>query len=511
MSENNKNLASQLEEILQQLKDEDLAELPPDEILNMKKKLNPYGRTIEGSDKYLNFSITQIHHDYWRNFIISAMIGFLNRMNDEWKVPEGVPVTPVYEYLKDPSKVETPKLVLEKAYQPTIDDYEFNRKWMAKRVIVKEFLEEMFQFNPDEHVRSGYRPNSADTTRKPINTPAGQLAVEHHKRTDAEFRNRESLRQKIQESAKPSADTNDQPKQYKKIKKIIKCKNGKTKTIFTKVPIKSNDQHSNERPSNDQHSNDQQSDDQPSDDQQASMPVDKQNLKDSTIANTVREMLPPHDLFGRFKMYMTSNYEELRDFVRDAYCLKPELELAINPYSVHDTLEEAETFKKKHRNEVIAEIFTAHFGKWNFFDSFKEQREHTNFYNDNTIILEEMMKQLEADERLGQDLMKKRVEKVKAKNVIQTGPDAESFKKWREQNAYIKELGAKYIGDTVDDDIPDDAIQVDVWKVAKGGLEIAKEKFYTAAEAPTFVKEATDKALAQQGSLVAPAQTKKNN
>jgi hypothetical protein len=95
-----------------------------------------------------------------------------------------------------------------------------------------------------------------------------------------------------------------------------------------------------------------------------------------------------------------------------------------------------------------------------------------------------MVKQLERDERLGQDLMKKRVVKTKKKNIIEEGPDAEGFKKWREQNSTLKSMGAEYIGDMADDDIPDDAVQVDVWKIAKGGLEIAKEKFYSKAETP---------------------------
>lgn len=219
----------------------------------------------------------------------------------------------------------------------------------------------------------------------------------------------------------------------------------------------------------------------------------KSDMRDPTLKKTVREFLPPHDMYGRFKMYYQSNYEELRDFVRDAYCEKPELELAINPYAVHDNSDDAEKFKKKHANEVIAEVFTAHFGKWNFFDSFKEQRENVNFYNDNTIILEEMIKQLERDEKLGQDLMKKRVKKTKAKNVVQDGPDAESFKRWRNQNSTLKDMGAKYMGDVADDDIDENSVQVDIWKVAKGGLEIAKTKIYTAAEAPTLVSNDDEK------------------
>lgn len=476
MSSDNKNFAEQVSAMLDELNSKDLSSLDPDTIMDYRKKTNPYGRTIHGSDKYLNFSITQIREEYWKKFIISAFVGYLNRMNDEWKVPSGVPVTPVYEYLEDPSKVDVPAAVLEKGYKKTIDEYEFNKKWMAKRVIVKEFLEEMFQFNPDEHVRSGYRPNRADKTRKPINTTAGKLAVSHLKKTDRDFRVTEELHELANQEKKES----DNNKKFKRVKKTIIGKDGKKKTVMRNVPIDDND------------------------DTKTQEPVDAtQKLEDGkpdpTLPSTLREMLPPHDTFGRFTSYYKENLEPLREFVQDAYCEKPDLELAINPYAVHDTEEEAEAFKKKHRNEVIAEVFTVHCGKWNFFDSFKEQRENVNFYNDNTVILEEMTKQLERDERLGQDLMRKRVQKEKAKNIIEEGPDAEEFKKYREQSTVMKSLGAEHIGDVVDDDCPEDAIQVDVWKVAKGGLELTKDKFYSQSEAPTFVQEANDRAKVAGG------------
>ena len=474
MSKNNTNLASQLTELLDQLGDKDLAELDQDKILEIRKNLNPYGRTIEGSNQYVNFSITQISHEYWKKFMISAFIGYLHRMNDEWKVPEGVPVTTVYDYLDDPTKIDTPKQVIEKAYKPTIDNYEMNKEWMKKRLVVKEFLEEMFQFNPEEHVRSAYRPNRADQTRKVINTPAGKRAIEHLKKTDAAFRGKEELHENVEAAKSANEQKDTTPKRTKKIRKVIKGKDGKKKVIFTEVKA----------------------------DKEETVDTSSKIVegKDPTIASTVREFLPPQDMFGRFKMYYTSNFEELRDFVRDAYCEKPDLELAINPYSVHDAEDDAELFKKKHKNEVIAEIFTAHTGKWNFFDTFKEQRENVNFYNDNTIVLEEIMKQLESDERLGQDLMKKRVAKAKAKNVVVDGPDADSFKKWRDQNSTIQDLGAEHIGDVVNDDCPDDAVQVDVWRIAKGGTELTKDHFYSAAEAPTFVQDAHDKAGLTTGS-----------
>jgi hypothetical protein len=444
-----RTFAEQLDEILK-LDDKDLANIDEDKLRDIRKNLNPYGRTIQGSDKYLNFSLTQIHHEYWKKFLVTSFIGFLNRMVDEWQVPKGVPVTSVYEYLADPSKIETPELLIKKGDKSAIYDYEFNKKWMEKRIIVKAFLEEMFQFNPDEHVRSAYKPNYADKERKVIDTAASRLAVKHLAATTPGFKAEKELYEEM---------TGNKPK-VKKIKKVIKSKDGKV----LKEEIKE-------------------------------VEVPPEEIKEP-VKKEVFNMIPPHDLFGNFKRYYTENYEELREAVTDLYCEKPDLELAINPYSWHDSQEEADAFKKQHADEVISEVFTVHSGKWNFFDTFKEQRESVNFYNKNTAVLEEIVKQIEKDEKLGQDMMKKRVEKEKKKNVIEAGPDAESFKKWKAENKELEKLGAKYIGDVTADDTPDNAIEVPVWKIAKGGTEITKEKIYTLAEAPTFVKEAQEKAIA---------------
>ena len=456
--------AEQLELYLKSFNDEDLSELDKDKILQMRKDLNPYGRTIAGSDKWMNFSITQVSHEYWKKFLTTALVGFLHRMNDEWKVPAGVPVVSVYDYLDDKTKLDTPDTVIQKNNTSMVYDYEFNRKWMEKRLIVKEFLEEMFQFNPDEHVRSAYRPNYKDDSRTMLDTMAARLAVRHLSTHDKEF--------------KKQKEEHDEEKNVKKkkIKKTIIGKDGKKRVIVREV----------EEP-------------RALPDKKPTNPdlLEQSAPKDTNLYDTVTNNIPPHDMFHRFKMYYTENYENLRDAVHALYVERPDLELAINPYSWHDNKDDAELFKKQHADEVIAEVFTVQSGKWNFFDTFKEQRDSVNFYNKNTIILEEMVKQIERDEKLGQDLMAKRVEKEKKKNIIEAGPDAENFKKWREENSDLQKLGAKYVGDMADEDMPDDSVQVDVWRLAKGGLEITKDKFYSQAEAPTFVKEAQDKARTQ--------------
>ncbi len=468
--------AERIDLYLKALSNDDLSKLDQEKVLEMRKRLNPYGRTIAGANKFLNFSITQITHEYWKKFITTAMIGFLNRMCDEWKVPNGVPVVSVYEFLENPILLDTPALAIEKKNESTIKDYEFNREWMKKRIIVKEFLEEMFQFNPDEHVRSAYRPNYKDSSRTPLDTMAARIAIKHACKKDSTLRADKSLQDSIQGV------------KTKKVKRTIKGKNGAIREIIREVPVQM-----------------------PPPTPVAETPrepLDLNHPKDPSVLSTVTNMIPPHDLFGRFRMYHTDNYEELREAVKALYCENPEFELAINPYAMLDTRDQAETFKKQHSDEVIAEVFTAETGKWNFFDSFKKQRESVNFYNKNTIILEEMVKQIERDERLGQDLMAKRVEKEKKKNIIESGPDAENFKKWVEENSELTKMGAKYIGDMADDETPEDAIEVPVWKIAKGGIELTKDKFYSQAEAPTFVKEAHDAARA---GVIPSAETRGDN
>ncbi len=456
--------AERIDLYLKALSNEDLSKLDQDKVLEMRKRLNPYGRSIAGSNEFLNFSITQITHEYWKKLITTAFIGYLNRMCDEWKVPSGVPVVSVYEAMDNPQLLDTPALAIQKGNTKAIQDYEFNRQWMEKRKIVKEFLEEMFQFNPDEHVRSAYRPNYKDSERTPLDTMAARIAVNHACKKDAALRADKALHDSVQGI------------KTKKVKRTIKSKDGKIREIIREVPV-----------------------DLPPPTPVAETdpnPLDPKHPVDKSVVSTVTNMIPPHDMFGRFKMYLTENYEQLRDAVLALYCEKPEYELAINPYGVYKSREQAEAFKKQHADEVITEVFTVETGKWNFFDSFKKQRESVNFYNKNTIILEEMVKQIERDERLGQDLMAKRVEKEKAKNVAEVGPDSENFKKWVEENSDLTKMGAKYIGDMADEETPEDAIEVPVWRIAKGGLELTKEQIYSQAEAPTFVKEAQDAAKA---------------
>jgi hypothetical protein len=202
--------ANQLNKLLAELSEESLAKLSDEEVLELRKQLNPYGRTIEGSNKILTYSYTDLQFEYTKKLITTTMVGFLNRMCDEWRVPDGIPIVPVHDYVKDPSKLDEFEKSLTNP-DSLMKEIEENRATMQKRVIIKDFLEDMFQYNPDMHVRSAYKPNIKDDERNIINTPAGSLAIKELRRKNHEFdedmliyEREQALKSKMGTECKPS-------------------------------------------------------------------------------------------------------------------------------------------------------------------------------------------------------------------------------------------------------------------------------------------------------------------
>jgi exonuclease VII small subunit len=429
-----------ISKLLGEITESNLDELSLDEILELRKKLNPYGRTIEGSDNWLTFSFINFQEKYLERLLFTGLVGFLNRAVDEWHVPDGIPVIPVYDYIQNPDKLEEYHQTwkMNDKLQRQIDE---NRQWMKKRVIVKEFLEEMFQYNPDAHVRSVYKPQPKDLDRAIIETPAANLATEYWKKKEPAFKelmltydrvqNLRAMKEAKNEQVDPDIDT------LVGHKLLLPSQHYYTMDFSTWTP------------------------------------------EDKNLLRNVCTMIPPSDTYKRYRTYFESNYDKLREAVLHLYNEKPDLDIAINPYQWHETEELAIEFQKKHADEVITEVYKAQSGKWNLLAPFEKVRKTMRFFNKNTAVLEEMTKQLEMDQKLGADMVKKRVIKKKRENIKEEGPDAELFTKWKEKNSILKEMGAE---NPEDDECPADAVQVDVWKVAGGNM--VKDKFYTKSEIP---------------------------
>jgi hypothetical protein len=448
MTTSSANCARDLEAILAELDPETIDSMTEEEILKYRQELNPYGRIIEGSDNILTFSYTNLRDKYLKKLIMTGMIGYLNRACDEYHVPEDIPVIPVYDFMQKPSLLDD----FHKDWTITdkiAKDIQTNREWMYKRVIIKEFLEEMFQYNPDKHVRSVYKPQPKDLTRGVVDTPAANLAIETLKRKDAQFR--ESMLE------------------FDRVQKLINMResNGEKvdesiqNLVAKRIVLPQEEEHYMLRD------------------------YKEVSPEDTKLIKTVCNMIPPADIFYKFSHYLETNYDKLRESVQYLYCEKPEYDIAICPHAWHETEEEAEDFVKKHRNEVITDVIKAHSGKWNIHAPLKEVRESTRFYNDNTIILEEIAKQIEEDSKIGSELLKNRIKQKKKKNVEEEGPEAKKFTEWRNNNTTLKDMKAVSLDkdDLAAEEGPDDSICVPVFRIE--GNKMDKTYFYSKSVAPT--------------------------
>jgi hypothetical protein len=495
-------MREQLDAILNELEIDDL---PEERLLELRKQLNPYGRTIEGSDNYLNFSFTNLTEKYMQRLMMTGMIGFLNQKCDGWRVPLGHRHFPVYDYVKD-------NTIMDKFYESwnvndpkILEEIAFNKKMMEKRIIIKEFLEELFQYNPDVHVRSVYKPQPKDTVRGIIDTPAANLAIHEFKKSNIEFREQMIEYDRIQKLIAMRQNECQAERQNEcQAERQNECQAERQNECQAERQQTCGIERNHKRQTRGDDSDPDQINvcDNTCNDKIAELIAKKIVLPDIHYANanynnmtredrnllrTVCEMIPPEDIYYDFRLYFEENYDKLREAVLYLYCEKPEFDVAINPYSWHETEEEAEDFQKKHAGEVITDIFTAASGKWNLIAPFKKVREAVKYFNENTTILEEITKQIENDAKLGKELMERKVKQRKKQNIKESGPDAEFFSQWKKQNSTLKDMNAftNNPNNLLSPDIPDDSVQVDVFRIANTG-KVEKSHFFSKAEAPAM-------------------------
>lgn len=281
-------------------------------------------------------------------------------------------------------------------------------------------------------------------------------------------------------------------------------------------------------------------------------------------ARAAVDVVPPADTFHRWAYYLETNMEALRAATAAIYHSKPDLDLAFVVYRAFEGTP-AETdaafaaFQDAHQEEVISDIKHVTAGAWTLLGDFQQNREKISFYNKHTEVLKRILDRHAEDKKLGQELMKNRVRQRKAQNIREAGPDAPGLGEYasalggaggervigREEMyrlerargnvraakeleladqcretiralseaAKVRELGpdeARRLADAQADlgraremlEVPDDAIQVDVWThdpAAAGGARFGRSKFYTKAEAPLAPEEAARAAAAAAG------------
>lgn len=213
-----------------------------------------------------------------------------------------------------------------------------------------------------------------------------------------------------------------------------------------------------------------------------------------------RAIIPPADTHARFNRYFDANYEYLRQATDDIYPHKCDVDSVFIAHTVitnkpgKDMATASAEWQRKHASEVDLDILDIDFNKFVFMGPWAQNRERINFYTKDTEVLKRIMDASRDHDRMGRDLMKKRVQTKKKENIRRDGPDAPAMSKIREANP-IKQYGAKPI--TSPEDIPrdeqklgEDEIKVDVHHLSarRRGKRIqgraSKWKFHIPAEKP---------------------------
>jgi len=354
--------------------------LTDEDLLGIKDSHDPYNLPEVSDKRFVNLSITNFKDKYLRQFLTTALIGYMYRLCSE------------YEPIMDETTPE------ESRKKTAIRD----------RAIIEEFLNRNFNFNVDRHVRSSKKETLTNGELK-------NLAVEVVKQANE----KEELlpeKSKIINDCKTVYTTAENLLVAAKKASSLMIEASKQLSEFG-VDCTALDDASSIM---------------------LKKAVEMQTIRDQYAKNissdTAKHIqwafrrVPPADVYYHFNRYIDNHYDEYRKCVSELYSETPDIELAVVYYSPeHKTAAEAEEMRRKYQNDFKMEVYTIENRGVTLLGPFKENKEKIDYYNKNTEILRQMMNKNESDMKIGTDIMEKKVKIKKQENINRYGPDAKGL------------------------------------------------------------------------------------
>lgn len=429
-------------------------QLTTEQVDELEKKMNPYGSTIYGDEKYTCLSFTNLREKYMIKLLTTALVGFTYQMCEEHEVDEED--ADVKFHVEDWTEIRE---------HPDKNNVDIREK--VKEQARNGFL---LKYKEEESKKTGVDVEDIQTSEE-LKEEAKKFADD---KVTAVFKDIEIVNYQAMAAAQEVECMKQAETEKKAIKRFLNNLfkfNPNVHAVNSFSGLKKN--------------------------------ADPERKSIQTTNEPVFTEVP-NDTFTRFQMYYDVNYEKLREAVMYLYSEKPDMEVAINVYDTFNNIEECNEYVEKNKNKVITNISTLTNNKWTFVGSFKQNRDRMDFYNKNTVILENIIKQQEEDAKTGKELLAKRVKKMKTKNIKRYGKDHPNFVKYKKQNldgvydtAITKiteeedeivvesEVEVSETGARVDaDGVPDDALEIKVTSINAKTKEIKQTSIYTKAEDP---------------------------
>ncbi len=435
---------SSIDDIMKELETnpDKINDVSDDQLIEIEKRLNPYGATIYGPEKYTCISFTNLREKYMTKLLTTGLIGFTYQMNKEYTIEDVDLKTKINK--KDFIK----EIVHPDANNKQILDnlYNVNYANLKEKLLKDKNIDRPLDIllSEDEEM---------DLTNK------AKLLVEKELAPKKELDNEAFIKHKEELINEQSKDEQEVIERF--LNKLFKY-----------------------------------------DPELHSKPSVNLNHSDSerTEQNEFTQVQPPNDTYGRFQYYYDVNYEKLRNAVMYLYGDKPDLEVAINVFDSFDSIEECNSYIEKNRENVICNLLNLTNYKWNLLGSFSKNRERVTFYNKNTAILENILKQQEDDAKMGKALLNDRVRKRKTKNIREYGKDHPNFLRYKKENPTgiiemtddkivveeeeeVSETGAKLDADGT----PEDCIEIGVTSINLKTNTVNTGKIYTKAKSPDTI------------------------
>ena len=379
---------STIEDLIKELESnpDAINKMSEEELCEIEKKLNPYGSTIYGDEKYTCLSFTNLREKYMTKLLTTGLIGFTYQMCKEHNVDED----------NMDVQLDTNDYLTIKEHP---DKHNSELKSKVFNQIFNEFILKEKEKKNVEDVDECESKESDIEIDEELELKATNYANDYVLNC---FKDVESIDLDRMENDRLKLCLEQTEAEKKVINKFLN-------KLFKFDP--------NTHAVN-------------------SFSKDRQTKDPERVLSRNEDIYinVPNDTYNRFQMYYDVNYDKLREAVMYLYNEKPDIEVALNVYDSFSSLEECNDFVEKNKNKVITSIYTLTNNKWNLLGSFKQNRERMNFYNKNTTILENIIKQQEDDAKTGKELLSKRVKKLKTKNVKRYGKDHPNFVKYKKQN-----------------------------------------------------------------------------